>query len=648
MISPSGVRGRARFARRDSRARGSAGCVTRPPRHRLRRRIMPTAAAITATMSSSTIGLSRTLPTAVAAPARAGARRNDAACRSFDFLSSLLLFALLAVSPARCRSGAGRDPACRGGGQRSRAVSLAGGAEDADAPATPLGAALRAPSAGTHPRPGRPGRSPASTSEVSAASATELAVPRKVIRELVGVEDTDARQTVRNQVSFNHPTTRGATLVAAADDSGRASRRASSIRPGYAAASIVIWAAVIAGLVSRALPTGRVSRLAAAAGLCIAGYGGSGRASRSAGRAIRDAAFDEAVRVSFYLGLFVLAVCTGTRRDRTEWLAGLTIGLGAGRRSWRCSPTCSRECSTAGGSDVPNAAGRLSYPVGYWNAAGALLAVAAVLLSYAGARAPTRALALGRDRRVPTRGPRALADELARRAGSPWSIGLVILIAASPDRSRQLVAVVVGAVGAAVADRRGRTASATSRSAWAHSAMRPDGDLMSVVGGPGRRSRRRRARLVGRWPQSEAARLHGGRAVISVRSCLPALVVGVVAADPSKRLHEFEKPPPTRAGMAVDAADLSSNGRWQFWGEAHRCLRRSNPLDGVGAGGYRGLVGAPRHGRDLRAQPALAAPPAGLRARRPGAAALPADSSSRSRSAVAGAASRAQGRRRRS
>ena len=39
---------------------------------------------------------------------------------------------------------------------------------------------------------------------------------------------------------------------------------------GYAAASIVIWAAVIAGLVGRGLPAGPVSRTAAAAGICLA------------------------------------------------------------------------------------------------------------------------------------------------------------------------------------------------------------------------------------------------------------------------------------------------------------------------------------------------------------------------------------------
>jgi hypothetical protein len=63
------------------------------------------------------------------------------------------------------------------------------------------------------------------------------------------------------------------------------------------------------------------------------------------------------------------------------------------------------------------------------------------------------------------------------------------------------------------------------------------------------------------------------------------VVVGVSAADPSKRLHEFEKPPSARAGIALGAADLSSTGRWQFWGEAIDAFE-ANPVGGVGAGGF--------------------------------------------------------------
>src|SRR3954447_20315397 len=83
----------------------------------------------------------------------------------------------------------------------------------------------------------------------------------------------------------------------------------------YAAAWFVIWAALIAALVGRALPAGPVSRTAAAAGVSLAAIALVSAASlgwaNDQGRA-----FEEAVRVSFYLGLFTLAVCTANRAGR--------------------------------------------------------------------------------------------------------------------------------------------------------------------------------------------------------------------------------------------------------------------------------------------------------------------------------------------
>src|SRR5829696_9397223 len=81
---------------------------------------------------------------------------------------------------------------------------------------------------------------------------------------------------------------------------------------GYAAASIVIWAAVIAGLLGRALPSAPIGRLAGAAGICLAGA--AALAIASVGWADdQGRAFEEAVRISFYTGLFALAVCTASR-----------------------------------------------------------------------------------------------------------------------------------------------------------------------------------------------------------------------------------------------------------------------------------------------------------------------------------------------
>lgn len=348
---------------------------------------------------------------------------------------------------------------------------------------------------------------------------------------------------------------------------------------GYAAASIVIWAAVIAGLVSRALPTGRVSRLAAGAGLCIAAT--AVLATASVGWASdQGRAFEEAVRVSFFLGLFILAVCTGRRTDRREWLAGLTVGLGV-VTVVALFAYLQPGLLDSGRSDIPNAAGRLSYPVGYWNGAGALLAAAAVLLAYGAAQAPNRLWRVLASAIVPLA---VLGVWLtsSRGAGFALIVGIAVLVATSPMRSRQFIAVAIGALGAAVlivvaALLPDLTSGVTD------SAMRSDGDIMSAVCVPVAAA----TGALAWWADDRQPALRVSRrvALISGAAVLIAIVVGIVAADPSRRLHDFEKSPPTHAGVAVGAADLSSNGRWQFWGEAIDALV-DNPVDGVGAGGY--------------------------------------------------------------
>jgi O-Antigen ligase len=348
---------------------------------------------------------------------------------------------------------------------------------------------------------------------------------------------------------------------------------------GYAATSIIVWATVIAGLVSRALPTGRVSWLSAAAGLCIAAS--AVLAAISIGWASdQGRAFDEAVRASFYVGLFVLTVCTGTRRDRSEWLSGLTIGLGLVAIIALFS-YLQPGVLDSGESEIPNAVGRLSYPIGYWNGAGALLAVTAVLLSYAGIRGPTRSARSAAIAVFPL-AVLGLWLTSSRGSGIALAIGLCILIAASPDRPRQLVAVIVGAFGAAVVIvTAGQLGDLTS--GGRDPAMRADGDLMSAMAVPVAAA----TGALAWWSDRYRPRLRVSRrlTVIVCALMLAGLVAGVVAADPGKRLNEFERPPPARAGIAVNAAELTSNGRWQFWGEAIDAFE-SNPFGGVGAGGF--------------------------------------------------------------
>jgi hypothetical protein len=151
---------------------------------------------------------------------------------------------------------------------------------------------------------------------------------------------------------------------------------------GYAAASIVIWAAVIAGVVGRGLPAAPIARPAAVAGICLAATAVLGALS-IAWAADQGRAFEEMIRVSFYLGIFALAACTASRAGIGQWL--VFCGGIAGSPCSGCSaylqPVCSPTRATT--SQTPQAAStpRLLERIGRPFAVGAIL-------SYGGTQCP--------------------------------------------------------------------------------------------------------------------------------------------------------------------------------------------------------------------------------------------------------------------
>jgi hypothetical protein len=348
---------------------------------------------------------------------------------------------------------------------------------------------------------------------------------------------------------------------------------------GYAAASIVIWAAVIAGLVSRALPAGRIGQTAAVAGLCLAGI--AVLATASVGWASdQGRAFEEAVRTSFYLGLFVLSACTASRAGRAQWLGGVTAGLGV-VTAIALFAYLQPGILDSGHSEIPNAAGRLSYPIGYWNGAGALFAIAAVLLAHEASTASTRWQRTASTAAIPLA---VLGIWLAssRGAGIALLVGLAVLVAASTERAPRVVRITIGLAGAVVlilaaASMDSLTSGATD------SAMRADGDRMSAIVIAVVAITAAVAWRADGW--APRIRISRGLVVGAASVAVAGLVAGAIAADPVKRFHEFEAPPPAHGGVQVGGEDLSSNGRWQFWGQAIDAFE-ADPVAGVGAGGY--------------------------------------------------------------
>jgi O-Antigen ligase len=348
---------------------------------------------------------------------------------------------------------------------------------------------------------------------------------------------------------------------------------------GYAAASIVIWAAVIAGLLGRALPSAPIGRPAAAAGICLAGA--AALAIASVGWADdQGTAFEEAVRVSFYTGLFALAACTASRVGIREWLGGMTAGLAA-VAVLALLAYLQPGLLTEAGNEIPNAAGRLSYPLGYWNAMAALFAVSAVLLAHGGVEGPTRMHRTAATALIPVA---LVGIWLAQSRGGAVAVavGLLILLAGSPDRPRLALSLTIGIAAGAVVIGAGEGMN-DLRNGLGDAAMRADGDRMSALvvgvvvltGGVAWALDGRRVKL----DMPRSARL------VVVGAVGLALVAGAIAVDPVERFREFKQPPDSTSGTAAAAADISSNGRWQFWGAAVDAFE-SEPVAGVGAGGY--------------------------------------------------------------
>ena len=349
----------------------------------------------------------------------------------------------------------------------------------------------------------------------------------------------------------------------------------------YATASIVVWCVVLAGLVSRVLPTGPVSRTAAVAGAFLAGLvilaGASVAWAGDQGRA-----FDEAVRASFYLGLFTLAASTATRSGRAQWLGGLAAGLGL-----VAAVTVVSYLQPGLLDDnelerlIPGAEGRLSYPLGYWNGTGALLAVAAILLAHCAAEAP--------DRRLRTLAAAVAPVALlgvwltsSRGAAAAALLGLVLLLAVPANRPRQLLVLLVVAASSGTLI---GCAEALGGLDGAAAERGPDGDTMTtllaaVVALTGAAA----WLLDGRTVQIRLSRagLAGAAGLAAI-----ALFTGIALADPIGRFDEFRAPPPglELPGSVAASEDVSSSGRWQFWTEALDAWG-SAPVAGIGAGAY--------------------------------------------------------------
>jgi len=301
-------------------------------------------------------------------------------------------------------------------------------------------------------------------------------------------------------------------------------------------------------------------------------------------------AYIEGVQMAAMTGVFVAALLFVKRGEGRAWLAGMSVGLGVIvflALVSRFFPELGddRELTAQLGSIV---GGRLSWPLGYWNAVGTVAAFFAVLTVWFSASARSR---VARSVATATVPGTALVLYLcsSRGALAALAAGLILLIGVGPRRLPMIASLTLGLVGAVVP-----VILATGFHDLVHAQASQDADAQGVT---------LMVVTVLATLATFAVRYLGDRPIdrtqvsrkISIAGLVAVVIValvGVIALDPVEKFDSFTAPPtsvPSLDGKQTYATEhllgSGGNGRWQLWKSALSAFE-SEPLTGIGAGGF--------------------------------------------------------------
>lgn len=349
-----------------------------------------------------------------------------------------------------------------------------------------------------------------------------------------------------------------------------------------AVATVVVWVAVAAGIVLGLWRQTEIPRVALVSGACLLGLVVLSAASMAwaddPGRS-----FAATIRVAGYLALFTLVVAAAPRTGRRAWILGLVAGLTivcAASLGSRYAPTLFGDADRELGAAIPNAAGRLSYPIGYWNGLAALLALDAVLLAWLGAHARGRT---GRAVAVGLLPLPVLGVYLASSRGGlvAAAVGGAVLLMLARNRRAMLAGTVLGGAGGGVLVLIARTQEDFVAGVAGSSATH-QGELMLLV------------TLVclglvaaGRYRfDSWLGEGSSARRPVWPWAALLVVVVGAVLALASRDSGEVGAGGGSPQGVAGShLTSAGASGRDQFWAAALDAYA-SRPIGGVGAGNF--------------------------------------------------------------
>ena len=295
----------------------------------------------------------------------------------------------------------------------------------------------------------------------------------------------------------------------------------------------------------------------------------------------RGAGFEDVVRLSGYLGAFLLAgllVVPGRGRS-------VLIGLAAGLVAVSAIAIASRLAGVGAGdadlvSSMRSSTGRLSYPVGYWNALGSMAAMAVPLLVWIAASARERVASAAALAAMPIV---VLAAYMTSSRGAliAIAIGAAVAIAASRSRGRALAALAVGAVCSIPA-----VVAATLGNGILDVPLATPGRAEAVVGAAVLAGV---AAAVAIGPRAvsrgSAVAIPGLRMRHVLAASFVALVGLVLVAGPGRIAGDFAATSGREASTGSGELSVTGSGRAQFWSTALDAAA-DEPLRGIGAGSY--------------------------------------------------------------
>ena len=370
-----------------------------------------------------------------------------------------------------------------------------------------------------------------------------------------------------------------ATLLTALSEGGYGPRF-------VAAAGLLAWVAVILIALTRPRRGDGLPRAARAAALLISAYGGWALASAfwapDPGRAVTEAA-----KLLTYAGAFSALILLIDRKERRAWLGGLAAGLAA-----VAAVACAARFFPGLAGDreslaafLPSAQGRLGYPVGYWNALGACMAITIVLLTALAAYSRTFLVRCACVAFLPV--PALVIYLASSRASAGAALLGVGILALLCEKKAQVIAnAAIAAPGAFLV-----AAYAADQPALLqgldNDAARDQGlSLFAVTAGAVLLTLGARY-LLERPMETLALGRRARRGALAGAGI--AVVAIAIAADPVQRWAEFKDPPdfggPDGTFATRHIQSFNGNGRYQFWSTAVDAVRDS-PAIGQGAGGY--------------------------------------------------------------